>query len=151
MSWQSPGVVAELIVASHEWKNVRYDLQMIKAGQCNESKAAAQWRAAALLCKVTTGWNEAVQHWRALVTELRAELVCDRPICDRVVGSIASRCPALTRLDLSSSVVTVASVQQLSLHCPRLRWLSLRASCHSSLSDDIILALVGCTALEPSI
>ena len=97
---------------------------------------------------MTTGWNEAVQHWRALVTELRAELVCDRPICDRVVGSIASRCPALTRLDLSSSVVTVASVQQLSLHCPRLRWLSIRASCHSSLSDDIILALVGCTALE---
>ena len=117
-SWQTPGVVVDLL------------LLVFRVASETESKRiiAGQWRAASLLCRLSVAWGDAVRAWRSLTGELALALLQPnrREHDASLVRVVACGCPALVHLDLSATRITAdAELEALTRGCPRLQWLSL--------------------------
>ena len=164
MSWQSPGVVLDaLLLTCRCWIDGWVPQESRPSSLWDEQRlTAGQWSAAAILCRLSTGWAAAVRAWRSLVTELTPSLVQSEPdmrgrrpgrLCrmnDAVVRHIASSCPALTALNLQETSVGDDAVRGDAMHelaqrCSRLCMLNLRGNV---LHSEAIGALARLTSLE---
>ena len=78
-SWQSPGSAADALLSTCQcWVDGWFsqpDPRLLGADLLQMRLVAAQWRAAAFLCQLSTGWAAAVRAWRALTGELSPRLV----------------------------------------------------------------------------
>ena len=78
-SWQSPGTAADALLSTCQcWVDGWFsqpDPRLLGADLLQTRLVAAQWRAAAFLCQLSTGWAAAVRAWRALTGELSPRLV----------------------------------------------------------------------------
>ena len=78
-SWQSPGTAADALLSTCQcWVDGWFsqpDPRLLGADLLQMRLVAAQWRAAAFWCQLSTGWAAAVRAWRALTGELSPRLV----------------------------------------------------------------------------
>ena len=78
-SWQSPGTAADALLSTCQcWVDGWFsqpDPRLLGADLLQSRLVASQWRAAAFLCQLSTGWAAAVRAWRALTGELSPRLV----------------------------------------------------------------------------
>ena len=138
--WQAPdAAVTELILMACRWFPSWRGTKDNRRGQdwwIGHLQIAAQWRAAAVLSSVSSGWQAAVRAWQAHTQVLRPYLVLWSPAAPTdVIGnsvflgaalqaawrSVSLRVPALTAVDFNHDPISDATLIELAQRCPCIR------------------------------
>ena len=166
-SWQSPGIAVDALLSTCQcW--IDGCLLVSAAGDADSAKrcsqrrlVAAQWRAAAYLCRLSIGWATAVRDWRALVGELSPRLVCLMRIRfgptstdlsmrnamgeyyarSGLPGNSIAPSSKLALEKASLRAVNDAVVRCIAASSPALTWLDLQST---SISDDALCEIARC-------
>jgi hypothetical protein len=152
-SWQSPGTAADALLSTCQcWVDGWFsqpDPRLLGADLSQRRLVAAQWRAAAFLCQLSTGWAVAVRAWRALTGELSPRLVSlmriryGPPSTYLTMSEYLARsgppgkflAPSSEPLEKAALRVDDAVVRFIASSSPALTWLDLQGT---NISDDAL-------------
>jgi hypothetical protein len=150
-TWQSPGIALEMLM-----DEFRY-VSSWRGSTCQRSnhwwdahdQTAAQWRAGALLCQVSSGWLLAVAQWRESFSWLPILRICHniKAVDDAVVCRLCRACPALTTLDVGTSTITDAVLEFVAAQCARVNTINL-SRCAKAPGSAGVAALARCASLR---
>ena len=155
--WQSPPLdVVEPILLALSWYDSWHACGDKRGEQhwTEDQRLAAMYRHSGVLARICMGLSSSVRAWRSPLREANWALVCrtnSARIDDEAVHSICTACPALTALDLSSTMISDAALYEIARSCPRLQRLSLQrnGSGGKHFSDAALSAVAaGCTELR---